>query len=76
MLHLQVNWDILTEGYSHHTPQPRTRQVNMGHSEAFLMFLRQYSIDLNLTPSQFGHNTHRDPALLLDDDKFALHAGR
>ena len=25
---------------------------------------------------QFEHNTHRNPDLLLDDDKFALHAGR
>ena len=23
----QVNWDILTEGYTHHTPEPRTIQV-------------------------------------------------
>ena len=24
---LQVNWDILTEGYTHHTQEPRTIQV-------------------------------------------------
>jgi len=46
---LEVNWDILTEGYTHHTKEPRT--------------------------IQFGHKTHRDPSLLLDDKKFARHAG-
>jgi len=46
---IMVNWDILTEGYSHHTPEPRT--------------------------IQFGHDTHRDPDLILDDDKFVVHAG-
>jgi len=46
---LKVNWDILTEGYTHHTQEPRT--------------------------IQFGHKTHRDPSLLLDDKKFAQHAG-
>ena len=25
---LQVNWDILTEGYTHHTHEPRTIQVS------------------------------------------------
>ena len=24
---LEVNWDILTEGYTHHTKEPRTIQV-------------------------------------------------
>merc|ERR1719370_216588 len=48
MIQTQVNWDILTEGYSHHTPEPCT--------------------------IQHGHDTHRDPDLILDEDKFVVHA--